>query len=325
MLKRIVLTSVLGLAAICAAAAPGAAQDYPNKPVRIIVPFAAGGTVDIIGRLLADRFKETLGQPFVVDNRVGGAGNLGTDMAAKAAPDGYTLVLGAANTHAINFSLFSKPTFDPVKDFTAISLICLTPNMMAVSNTVPAGTVQEFIAFAKANPGKVNYGSIGNGSTQHMIAELFKKQYGVEMSHITYRGQPQLVQDLISGQVHVSFNNISNLQGQVEAGQLKGLAVTLPQRWPALPNVPTFAEAGTPNFEFSSWVAFFGPAGLPPAIVAILNRETLAALKVDDIRNKIAALGTVIVGNSAAEADAFVKKEVAAWRQVVDAAGVKID
>jgi tripartite-type tricarboxylate transporter receptor subunit TctC len=281
--------------------------------------------VDVVARLLGERFREALGQPFIVENRVGATGNLGTAAAAKAPGDGYTLVMGAANTHAINFSLFKNPGFHAIDDFTPVSLIALAPNVMTLNANVPASNVKEFIAYAKANPGKLNYGSNGSGSTLHMIAEMFKKVHGLYIVHIPFSGQGPLTQSLISGEIHVVFNNISNVQALIKANQLKGIAVTLPQRWPELPNVPTFAEAGVKGFEFSSWVALFGPARMPASIVETLNRETLAALKIPEVRTRIAALGTVVMGTSAAELGKFQRDEVARWAQVVKASGATVD
>jgi len=324
-LKQVLVRSICAGTLALAASSSALSQTYPEKPVRILVPFAAGGTVDIVARLLGERFRQTLGQTFIVENRVGASGNIGTAAAAKSPGDGYTLILGAANTHAINPSLFKNAGYHALDDFTPISLIALAPNVMAINPSVPANTVAEFIAYAKANPGKLNYGSIGSGSTLHMIAEMFKKVHGLFIVHIPYGGQGTLVQALASKDVHVVFNNISNVQALIKSNQLRGLAVTLPQRWPELPSVPTFAEAGVKGFEFSSWVALFGPAKMPPQVVEILSRETVNALKVPEIRTRIASLGTVIVGSSAAELAKFQADEVARWANVVKVSGATVD
>ncbi|HZH52621.1 MAG TPA: tripartite tricarboxylate transporter substrate binding protein [Microvirga sp.] len=323
--------SVLGLvlaATVCLPSAAALAQgsDYPSRPVRLIVPFTPGGTTDIFARLVGEKLSQSLGQQFVVENRGGAGGNIGTDAVAKAEPDGYTLVMGTVGTHAINASLYAKMPYDPLTDFAPVAYVAGVPNLMVVSpKKVKAATVQEFIAEAKAAPGKFNMASSGNGTSIHLSGELFKQMTGVEMPHVPYRGSGPAVNDLIGGQVDVMFDNLPSSIEQVRAGNLRALAVTSAQRSPAIPDKPTLAEAGLPGFEASSWFALFAPKDTPPAIVAKLNREVRKALESPDLQKRFAELGGEIKPMSPEELGAYVKSEHEKWAKVVKASGAKVD
>jgi tripartite-type tricarboxylate transporter receptor subunit TctC len=299
---------------------------YPNRPVRVIVPFAAGGTTDIFARLLGDRLSQALGQQFVIENRGGAGGNIGADAVAKADPDGYTVVMGTVGTHAINASLYAKMPYDPLTDFAPLAYVAGVPNLMVVNpKNVKANTVQEFIAEAKSAPRKFNMASSGNGTSIHLSGELFKQITGVEMPHVPYRGSGPAVNDLIGGQVDVMFDNLPSSIEHAKAGSLRPLAVTSSQRSAAVPNIPTLAEAGLPGFEATSWFALFAPKRTPAEIVAKLNQEVRKALEVPELRTRFAELGGEIKPMSPDELGAYVKSEHEKWGRVVKASGAKVD
>jgi tripartite-type tricarboxylate transporter receptor subunit TctC len=299
---------------------------YPSRPVRIIVPFTAGGTTDIFARLVAEKLSGALGQQFIIDNRGGAGGNIGTDAVAKAEPDGYTLVMGTVGTHAINASLYAKMPYDPLKDFAPVAYVAGVPNLMVVSpKKVKATTVQEFIAEAKATPNKFNMASSGNGTSIHLSGELFKQMTGVEMPHVPYRGSGPAVNDLIGGQVDVMFDNLPSSIEQVRAGNLRALAVTSAKRSPAVPDMPTLAESGLPDFEASSWFALFAPKGTPPEITSRLNQEVRKALETPELQKRFADLGGEIKPMSPDELMTYVKAEHEKWAKVVKASGAKVD
>ena len=322
--------SLLAVAAIVgfAAGAGGAvAQEaYPNRVVRVIVPFAAGGTTDIFARLLSDKLSQQLGQQFIIENRGGAGGNIGTDAVAKAAPDGYTLVMGTVGTHAINPSLYPRMTYDSVKDFEPVAFAAGVPNLMVVNpKNVKATTVAGFIAEAKAATKKFNMASSGNGTSIHLSGELFKQMTGVEMPHVPYRGSGPAINDLVGGQVDVMFDNLPSSIEQAKAGNLRALAVTSTARSPALPAVPTLAESGLPGFEASSWFALFAPKGTPPAITARLNAESRKALDDPALRRRFEELGGDVRPMTQAELAAYVQAELGKWAQVVKASGAKVE
>jgi tripartite-type tricarboxylate transporter receptor subunit TctC len=325
-MKRIlsgVLAAAIALGASGAAFAQGG---YPNRPVRIIVPFAAGGTTDIFARLIADKLSQTLGQQFIVDNRGGAGGNIGADAVAKAPPDGYTLVMGTVGTHAINPSLYAKMPYDPLTDFEPVAFAAGVPNLMVVNpKNVKATTVKDFIAEAKAATKKYNMASAGNGTSIHLAGELFKQMTGVEMPHVPYRGSGPAINDLIGGQVDVMFDNLPSSIEQAKAGNLRALAVTSEKRSPALPDVPTLAESGLPGFEASSWFALFAPKGTPPEITNKLNEEVRKALAAPELKKRFEELGGDIRPLSPAELMAFVKAEHTKWAGVVKASGAKLE
>ena len=300
------------------------AQDYPNKPVRILVPFPAGGAVDIIARQMTVDLTSSLGQSVVVDNRPGASGNIAMGAAAKAAPDGYTLVMASASL-AINKSLIKSTPFDPRKDFTPVALVAMVPSLLVVNPAFGATSVTDLVARAKANPGAVNYGSNGVGTTQHLAASAFALRTGAQITHVPYKGVDQLVPDLLSGRIQMSFNNVASMQGQLKAGTLKALAIGRATRWSDMPDTPTYAEAGIGGLEYSSWVGLFGPAGMPQAVVDKLSKAVAVALANPETRAKIQASGNEVAGGSPAELSAFLAEEIAKWSKTIAAAGLQAE
>jgi hypothetical protein len=298
------------------------AQDYPNKPVRILVPFPAGGAVDIIARQMTVDLASSLGQSVVVDNRPGASGNIAMGAAAKAAPDGYTLVLASASL-AINKSLIKSTPFDPRKDFTPVALVAMVPSLLVVNPAFGATSVTDLVARAKDNPGAVNYGSNGVGTTQHLAASAFALRTGAQITHVPYKGVDQLVPDLLSGRIQMSFNNVASMQGQLKAGTLKALAIGRATRWSDMPDTPTYAEAGIGGLEYSSWVGLFGPAGMPQAVVDKLSKAVAVALANPETRAKIQASGNEVAGGSPAELSAFLAEEISKWSKTIAAAGLQ--
>jgi tripartite-type tricarboxylate transporter receptor subunit TctC len=301
------------------------AQAWPSKPIRYVVPFAAGGSTDIMGRTIAEKLSVALGQPVVVENKPGAGGGLGAGEVAKAAPDGYTIMGGTISTHAINASLYKDLPYDPVKDFVAVTLIARVPNMLVVNNDVKAKDVAELIKLMKANPGKWSFASAGNGTSQHLSGELFKGMAGVEMQHIPYKGSPPALTDVMGGSVSMTFDNITTAWPLAKAGKLRALAVTTAKRSPVAPEVPTLAESGLPGYEVGSWQGVFAPAGVPPAIVARLNTEIVKIINMPDVQKKIIELGAEPVGDTSEQFGAFVKTEVVKWGDVVKKSGAKVD
>ncbi len=323
--------SMLGLvlaAIACSGSGAASAQTgaYPSRPVRIIVPFTPGGTTDIFARLVGDKLSQALGQQFIIDNRGGAGGNIGADAVAKADPDGYTLVMGTVGTHAINPSLYARMPYDALNDFAPVAYVAGVPNLMVVSpKKVKATSVQEFIAEAKAAPGKFTMASSGNGTSIHLSGELFKQMTGVEMPHVPYRGSGPAVNDLVGGQVDVMFDNLPSSIEQVRAGNLRALAVTSAKRSPAIPDKPTLAESGLPDFEASSWFALFAPKGTPADVTSKLNQEVRKALETPDLQKRFADLGGEIRPMSPDELMAYVKAEHGKWAKVVKTSGAKVD
>jgi tripartite-type tricarboxylate transporter receptor subunit TctC len=322
---------MLGLllgAGACLASGAALAQPaaYPTRPVRVIVPFTPGGTTDIFARLVGEKLSQSLGQQFVIENRGGAGGNIGTDAVAKAEPDGYMLVMGTVGTHAINPSLYAKMPYDALTDFAPVAYVAGVPNLMVVSpKKVKATTVQEFIAEAKATPGKFTMASSGNGTSIHLSGELFKQMTGIEMPHVPYRGSGPAVNDLIGGQVDVMFDNLPSSIEHVRGGNLRALAVTSSKRSPALPDKPTLAEAGLPQFEATSWFALFAPKGTPPDITNKLNQEVRKALETPELQKRFGDLGGEIQAMSPDELMGYVRAEHEKWAKVVKASGAKVD
>jgi tripartite-type tricarboxylate transporter receptor subunit TctC len=302
-----------------------AAEAYPTRPVRMIVPFPAGGGVDLITRFTTDILSQALGQPFIVDNRPGAGANLGAELLARSAPDGYTIGTMTIGTHGINPTLYAHLPFDPVRDFTPITMLVIQPNVMVVPKSLGVRTVGEFIVLAKAKPGALNVGSSGNGTSLHMSAELFKQMAGVDIVHIPYRGAGPLMPDLISGQVQVVFNNLPTAMPHIRSGALVALAVTTRERWPLLPDVPTMDEAGVPGFDVSSWYALMGPAKLPRDIVMALNQALVRGLERPDIRERLMEMGTRPTPGTPEQLAAHVDAEIKRWGPVVKATGLTID
>ena len=299
------------------------AQPYPDKPIRILVGFAAGGPADISARLIADRLTEAWGQPVVVENVTGAAGNLATDRVAKAAPDGYTLLLAASATIVTNPSLYQKLPFDPVKDLSPVMQICFTPNILAVPTGIPANSVSELVAFVRAHPGALTYGSAGVGTSQHLAGELFKTMAGVDIQHVPYRGIAAVMPDLLGGRLTMAFGNISAILPLVREGKLRALAVSSPRRSASVPDLPTMIEAGFPGFDSTAWFALMTPASTPAAIIEKLHRETVRILALPDVRKRFDALGMEVVGNTPAEFAAAITAETPFWAKVIRDAGIK--
>ena len=323
-LWRLAVGALLAFSALAAAPMAGA-QAYPAKPIRIVVPFPPGGATDILARAVAQKLTDAWGQAVVVDNRPGAGGNIGSEIVAKAAPDGYTLEMGTVGTHAINASLYAKMPYDHVKDFAPVILVAGVPNVLVVNPSLPVSSVQELIAYAKANPGKLNFASSGSGTSIHLAGELFKVMAGVQMTHIPYKGSAPALQDLIGGQVQLMFDNLPPSLPHIKAGKLRALAVTSATRSSALPDTPTIAESGLPGFEASSWFGVLAPAGTPPAIIARLNAEIGAWLASAEAKEKMLALGANIGGGSPEDFARHIAAETAKWQKVVKASGAKVD
>ena len=313
------------LAATVAAATLASAQTYPSKPLKLIVPFPPAGSTEISARAVAGKLGERLGQPVVIENKPGAGGNIGTDVVAKAPPDGYTLVVGTVGTHAINASLYSKMPYDHVKDFAPVVLLSSTPNVLVVNPGLPVNSVKDVINLARAKPGELTFASSGSGTSIHLSGELFKSMAGLQMMHIPYKGSAPMQIDLISGQVNMSFDNLSAVMQQIKAGRLKALAVTGKSRSPMLPDLPTVEEAGLPGYEATSWNAVFAPAGTPRDIVDKLNRELNAILQSPDTRKYFAEQGGEAGGGTPEQLGAFVRSETAKWSRVVKDSGAKVD
>ena len=320
--RRIAVLLLLTLPALPSVAL---AQAWPSKPIKWVVPFAPGGTTDILARTVGEKLGAALGQPVIVENRPGAGGGVGADFVAKSPPDGYTLVGGTISTHAINASLYKSLPYDPVRDFVPITLIARLPNLLVINPNVPAKNVAELVALMKANPGKWNFASAGNGTSQHLSGELFKSIAGVDMQHVPYKGSPPALQDVVGGQVTMTFDNITTALPLAKAGNLRALAVTTAQRSAVAPEIPTMAEAGLAGYEIGSWQGVFAPAGTPPEIVRRLNTEIVRILKSPEIHDKLIALGAEPVGNSVDEFGAMVKSEVAKWGDVVKRSGARVD
>ena len=308
------------------------AQAWPSKPVRIVVPFAAGGTTDILARAIAPELTRVFGQSFYVDNKAGAGGNLGAEIVAKSPGDGYTLLMGTVGTHGINRALYAKLPYDPIKDFVPITVVAGVPNVMELNAEFAKAhnihTVQDFIAYAKANPGKVNMASSGNGTSIHLAGELFKSMAGVYMVHFPYRGSNPALLDMIGGSMDVMFDNLPSSIPHIKSGKLKALAVTSNQRSGALPDVPTVEEVGGPalkGYEASSWFGLLAPAGTPADVVSRVQQEVAKALATPAVKEKLLAQGAIPGGNTPADFAKFIDAEHTKWAKVVKASGAKVD
>lgn len=326
-LKRIckTLCTVVYVASAFAAGHSQAQQAYPTKPIRMICPFPPGGTTDVVARLVAQKLTEAWGQQVVVDNRPGAGGIIGTEIVAKAAPDGYTVLLGSITTHAVNPALYKKLNFDPVKDFAPVSLVVSSPQLLAVHPSVAAKSVKESIALAKAKPGQLNYASAGTGTSPHLTFELFKSIAGIDVVHVPYKGTGPAITDLIGGQVQMMITGVVALMPHVKSGKLRGLGVTSAKRVAALPDLPTIVESGIPGFDVSSWFGVFLPGGTPKPIVAKMNAEIRNILEVPEVRQRLIGQGADPASNTPEEFAAYVKAEMARWGKVVRDTGAKAD
>jgi tripartite-type tricarboxylate transporter receptor subunit TctC len=297
---------------------------YPTKPVRLVVPFPAGGTTDILARAAAQKLSEAWRQQVIVDNRPGAAGNIGAELVAKSAPDGYTLLMGTVGTHAINASLYAKMPYDHVKDFAPVILVAGVPNVLVVNPQLPVNTVPELIAYAKANPGKLNFASSGSGTSIHLSGELFKTMTGVQMTHVPYKGSAPALTDLIGGQVQLMFDNLPSSLAFIKAGKLRAIAVTSTTRAAALPDTPAVADT-VPGFEASSWFGILAPAGTPREIVTKINGEISKWLASPDAKEKLAAQGADVAGGTPEDFAKHIQTETAKWAKVVKESGAKVD
>lgn len=302
------------------------AQQYPSRPVRVLIPFTAGSAADIIARAMEPAMRERLGQPLVMDNRGGAGGNIAAELAAKATPDGHTIMMATIGTHAINHTLYSKLNFHPQRDFTPVGLVAESPNAMVVNPKVPAHSIQELIALAKAKPGQINYGSSGSGTTVHLSAELFSVMTGVKMVHIPHKGAAEALASLLGGQTDLMFASLSSSIPLIKAGRLRAFAVTGAKRSPSIPELPTVADAaGLPGFEASAWFGVVGPAGMPKAAVATLNKAALSALEDADVRKRLFNAGVEIRTSSPQDFARYIASEMEKWAKVVKASGARVD
>jgi len=301
------------------------AQPYPAKPIRFVVPYPAGGPLDTVARLLGQKVSESTKQPVIVDNKPGAGGNIGADAVAKAPADGYTILMGAVATHAINPTLYASIPYDPIKDFAPVTQVASTPNVLVVNPSVPAANVREFIAYVKANPGKLNFGSGSTGSAGHLAGELFKTMAEVDMIHVPYKGAAPAMSDLIGGQIQLMFDNLASSLAQVRAGKVRALAVTTAKRSGLAPDLPTIAESGLPGFDINTWFGIFVPSGTPREIVDRLHAEFVKALAAPDIREKMLNLGAEPVGSRPEEFAAYIRAESDKYARVIKASGARAD
>ena len=325
MTRRCAALSLTATLAILAPHAAAAADAYPAKPVRFVVAFPPGGGTDIIARSIAQKLAERIAQQVVVDNRPGAGGNIGTDMVAKSAPDGYTLLMGSAGPLAINASLFGKMPFDPIKDLAPVTLAASTPNVLVVHPALRAATLKELIALAKARPGEINFASSGHGTPAHLAGELFNLMAGVKMVHVPYKGAAPALADLLGGQVQIMFSTMPPALPHVRDGKLRALAVTSAKRSPAAPELPTVDETALPGFEANTWHGVVVPAGTPGAIVARLNREIVAILHLPDVVERFSSQGAEALGSTPEEFAAYIKSETLKWAKVVRDSGAKAE
>lgn len=317
------LKALLVAGALLAGSLPAWAQPYPNRPLRIVVPFPPGGGTDIGTRIVAQKLQEAWGQAVIVENKPGAAGIVGTELTAKSAPDGYTFMMGNIGTHAINVSLYKKLAYDPVKDFAPVSMVADLPLLLLVHPSVPANSVKELIALAKSQPGKLNFSSSGAGGSMHVAAELFKSMTGVDMVHIPYKGGAPAVADLLSGQVALSFSTVLETIQHVKAGKVRALAVTNDHRSIALPDLPTIAEAGLPGYQSISWLALFAPAGTPKDIVNKVSAESVRILKLPDVKERLLAQGAEPIGSTPEQLAATLAADIAKYAKVIRESGYK--
>ncbi len=316
-----------GIAGVLLVVAAGAAcaQTYPERPIRLVVPFPPGGGSDIVGRTIAQKLGDVLGQQIIVDNRGGAGGNIGTDIVAKAVPDGYTLVMALSGPFSINGSLLGKLPFDPLKDFALITLAGATPNLLVAHPSLAAQSVRELIALAKASPGRINFASSGLGTPAQLAGELFNTMAGVKLVHVPYKGAAPALTDLLAGQVQLMFSTMPPALPHAKAGKLRAIAVTSAKRSLTTPELPTIAEGGLPGFEAITWYGMAAPAGTPPAIVRKLNAEVVKLLHLPDVRDRLLATGTEAAGTSPAEFAAYIKSEIVKWAKVIKESGARAE
>jgi len=310
---------------LAACAGISAAQPYPSRPVRLIVPFPAGSTPDIVGRALGQKLAEAWRQPVIVDNRPGAGANIGTAEVARAAPDGYTLLIGSNGPIAINKALYANLPFDPDRDLKPLSLLAAAPQILAVHPSVPANDLKQLIAYARANPDKLSYGSVGSGSASHLTMELFKSQARVSLVHVPYKGFPPVVQDLLSGQLHATFAIVPAVLPQIRAGRLRALAVTSEQRTALAPDIATVSEQGFPRFDATAWQGLLSPAGIPADAAESISREAQKAMQLREVRELLEKQGFAVIGSSAQFFENFIRAEREKWTRVVRETGAKAE
>lgn len=319
------MRKLLLLTLLCLAVSPVFGQAYPAKAVRMIVPYPPGGGNDTFGRLFAAKLSDRMGQAFLVENRPGAGTMIGTEAAAKSTPDGYTILLSSIATHALSPNLYSRVPYDPVKDFTPITLLGIAPTVLVVNSGLPARNLAELIAAAKAQPGGLAYASGGNGTPPHINAEVFKSVAGIDLLHVAYKGGGPALTDLMAGRVQLMLDTAASAMPHVRSGKLRALALSAPKRSAEYPDLPTFAEAGLAQYETNAWYSMHAPAGTPPEIVRRLNRELVAILKDADIVARFKQLSTDPVGNSPEEFGAFVKAELDKYARIIKSAGIRLD
>ena len=313
------------LVALCIALCAGAVlAQYPNRPLRLIVPFPPGGAVDTLGRAIGLNAREAFGQNIIVDNRPGFGGAVGSELAAKASPDGYTLLMGSTSTISINPTLYSKLAYKPA-DFAPVTLVAFVPHLLVASMSVPANNLKEFIAYAKARPGQLQYGSAGSGTPHHIALEMFKQMTGTDILHVPYKGTAPAVLDLLPGRVHIMSSEVLAVLPHARAGKLRALGIATPKRNQVAPDIPTVSEAGVPGFEVTSWYGVLVPTGTPREIVAQLSRGIAKSLATPDMQQRFADLGATPVGNTPDEFAAFVKREAAKWAKAIKESGAKVE
>jgi len=321
--RRAIANVLLALA--CALALPAIGQTFPSKPAKLVVPFPPGGPLDTTGRAIAQKLGEAWGQSVIVENKAGAGGNIGADYVAKSPPDGYTIVMGALSTHAVNPSLYPKMPYDAKKDFAPITLVAITPNVLVVNPSLPVHSVKELIAYAKAHPGKLSFGSGSIGSAGHLAGELFKVDTGVDMVHVPYKGAAPAMQALLAGDTQIMFDNLASAMSQVKAGKLRALAVTTAQRSKLAPDLPTMAEAGVPGFDISTWFGLLAPAGTPPDVIAKWNAGVTKILSSPEMRERLEAQGAEATPDTPEEFARFIDRELVKYAKIVKASGAKVE
>lgn len=325
MLKKTLVTTAVLAAAWLVGPVVAQTTDFPNKPVRIVVPFPPGGATDITARVVAEKLSTKWGQPVVIDNKAGAGGNVGSDLVAKSAPDGYSIVLGVTGSHSINISLYKKMPYHPLSDFEPLTQATIYPNAIVVNPQVPANNLPELIALLKKEPGKLSYGSDGNGTASHLGMEILKSKANVQLTHIPYRGSTPMITDLLGGTLMVGVTGLPAVQQHLKAGKLKMIAITTPQRAPGAPDYKTVAEQGIANFNAAPWAGFFAPKGTPKPVVDKLAQDLADALKQPDVVQKMNELGSTVVGNKPDEFRQFVSRQIEMWAEGVKISGATVD
>lgn len=304
---------------------PAAAQPYPTKPIKFVVPYPPGGASDVTARILGQKLSEAYGQPVIIENRPGANGNIALDAVAKSAPDGYTIVMGNVGPNAINAGLYKTLPFDPIASFAPVTLTSTVPIVLLVNPSLPAKDAKDLVAYIKANPGKTNFASGGNGSATHLTAEMFKSMAGLDIQHVPYKGDAAAMTALMSGDVTMAFATIVAATPQIKGGRVKAIGIASKKRAGAFPDVPTISDSGLPGFESTSWGGVLAPAGTPPEIIASLHSQFVRILRMPDVAEKIAGLGADIVGSSSAEFGDYLKSEIAKWSGVIKTSGATVD